>query len=79
MYQSCTANCFYWPNENGEQWSTVLRRSARKEFEQARNENDPLIIARLLVVGRQCLHDTQRKFNEMEEAIKERISRTSYR
>jgi hypothetical protein len=39
----------------------VLRREARKEFEQARAEKDPLIIARLLVVGRDCVMQTQYK------------------
>mmetsp|Transcript_15792 Transcript_15792/g.25791 ORF Transcript_15792/g.25791 Transcript_15792/m.25791 type:complete len:97 (-) Transcript_15792:680-970(-) len=71
-----TANCFYWPNDDGEQWSVVLKRSARKEFEEARHETDPLIVARLLVVGRECLYNTQEKFNVMEDAIKDRISKT---
>ena len=71
-----TARAFYWPDENGEQWSTVLKRSARKEFEQARNEKDPLIVARLIVVGRQCVQDTKNKFNEMEAKIKERVDKT---
>jgi len=70
------AKCFYWPNDDGEQWSVVLRRNARKEFEAAREETDPLIIARLLVVGRDCLHEVQHRFNAMEDAIRERVNKT---
>jgi hypothetical protein len=71
-----TAKCFYWPNDKGEQWSVVLRRNARKEFEEARHERDPLIVARLLVVGRDCLMNVQNRFNAMEQAIKDRVTRT---
>ncbi|MEL6209733.1 MAG: SWIM zinc finger family protein, partial [Pseudomonadota bacterium] len=45
-----------------EPWNEVLRRNARKEFEEARYERDPLLVARMLVVGRQCLDDALRKF-----------------
>ena len=71
-----TARAFYWPNEHGEQWSQVLAKSARKEFEEARYERDPLIIARLLVVGRDAMMQAQNKFTEMEEKMKEHISKT---
>ncbi len=54
----------------------VLRRHARKEFEEARHERDPLIVARLLVVGRDCLMNVQNRFNAMEQAIKDRVTRT---
>ena len=72
----CTSRAFYWPNENGEQWSQVLATSARKEFEEARYEMDPVIIARLLVVGRDALMQAQNKFTEMEEKMKEHIAKT---
>ena len=51
---------FTWPNEKGELWRDVLRRESRKEFEAASVESDPLIVARLLVVGRDCLNKTQK-------------------
>ncbi|GBG25650.1 WD repeat-containing protein pop2 [Hondaea fermentalgiana] len=78
LYRDCLrmARCFYWADDNGEPWSVVLKRSARKEFEEARNETDPIIIARMLVVGRQCVEDMKRKFNETEDAIRKRIDRT---
>jgi len=33
-----TCNRFYWPNEKGEPWRDVLKKAARKEFEEARYE-----------------------------------------
>lgn len=54
----------------------MLKRSARKEFEEARHEKDPLIVARLLVVGRDCLQQTQNKFHDMEKAIRDRVTNT---
>ncbi|CAM9903614.1 unnamed protein product, partial [Discosporangium mesarthrocarpum] len=53
-----SAKHFHWCNDKGEPWNRILRESARREFEQARYETDPLVVARLLVVGRQCLNDT---------------------
>eukprot|EP01036_Dinobryon_divergens_P025655 gene25655-34228_t len=41
---------FTWPNEKGELWSEILRKNARREFEQARHESDPQIITKLLFV-----------------------------
>jgi hypothetical protein len=43
-----------------------LRESARKEFESARNERDPLIIARLLVVGQDALMQAQYKVDALK-------------
>ncbi|TFJ80387.1 hypothetical protein NSK_008294 [Nannochloropsis salina CCMP1776] len=74
-----TARRFYWPNDEGEPWREVLRREARKEFEQARAEKDPLIIARLLVVGRDCVMQTQYKFDMTQQKIKEKVDRTRTR
>jgi hypothetical protein len=33
-----TCNRFYWPSDKGEPWRNVLKKAARKEFEQAREE-----------------------------------------
>lgn len=53
---------FDWPSENGVLWRDVLRKSAREEFEQARYERDPEIVNRLLVVGRDAVHQVAEKF-----------------
>ena len=82
LYREILRHCrrFHWCNDKGEPWNKLLKDSARKEFEQARDEpvglrassksqattlapdaQDPLLVARMLVVGRQCLDDTMRK------------------
>jgi hypothetical protein len=43
--------------------SDVIKESARKEFEQSKYEQDPEIIARLLVTGRDCLNQVTEKVN----------------
>mmetsp|Transcript_7498 Transcript_7498/g.31030 ORF Transcript_7498/g.31030 Transcript_7498/m.31030 type:complete len:94 (-) Transcript_7498:104-385(-) len=75
LYRDILRTCkhFHWCNEHGEPWNQVLRRNARKEFEEARHERDPLLVARLLVVGRQCLDDAQRKFDTAQRKIVERV------
>ena len=47
-----------------------------KEFEQSRHETDPLLIAKMLAVGRQCLLDTQYKFDMAEMKIMQNIENT---
>ena len=74
-----TSRAFYWSNEKGIPWCRVLRESARKEFEEARHEKDPVIIMRLLVVGRQCVDETRRRFNDVENVIRKRIENTRIR
>lgn len=71
---------FYWARpEDGQPWSKVLRESARKEFEEARRERDPVIIARMLVVGNQAVDELKRRFNAMEDQVKKRIEKTRLR
>lgn len=57
----------------------VLRASARKEFEQARDEPDPLLVARMLVVGRECLDRTVRQFEEAQHRIQSKVENTRTR
>ena len=68
-----TSRAFHWCNPSGTPWNKLLKDEARKEFEQARYEKDPLVIARLLVTGRECVQVVQRKFNEADMGIKQRI------
>ena len=64
---------FTWRNEAGENWSDILRRNARKEFEEARFEKDPEIIARLLFVGRDCLNQTNDRLMTAMKAMQKNI------
>jgi len=43
----------------------------------AKDERDPLIVARLLVTGRDCVQQIQKKFNEADKAAWSRIQRDS--
>ena len=74
-----TTKAFHWCDDKGTPWNLRLRKEARKEFEAARMENDPLIIARLLVTGRDCVQQIQLKFNQADKAAWERIERDSSR
>lgn len=64
-------------DENGTPWNIRLRKEARKEFEASREEIDPLIVARMLVTGRDCVQQIQQKFNEADRAAWERIEKDS--
>ena len=74
-----TCKAFHWCDESGEPWNRRLRREARNEFEAARNERDPLLVARMLVTGRDCVQQIQTKFNDADKAAIERIRRDTNR
>uniref|UniRef100_A0A7S3LEJ8 Complex 1 LYR protein domain-containing protein n=1 Tax=Amphora coffeiformis TaxID=265554 RepID=A0A7S3LEJ8_9STRA len=75
-----TAKHFHWADEKtGEPWNQKLRNQARKEFEESRRETDPLIIARMLVTGRDCVQQVQNRFNEATQVAWKRISKDSER
>ena len=81
LYRDILRACrnFTWVNESGQSWRDVLRNNARKEFEQSRNEREPLVVARLLFVGRDCLNQTQEKLAEAHKKIAENIDKTRTR
>ena len=75
-----TAKHFHWKDEkSGQPWNKLLKEKARAEFQEAKNETDPLIIARMLVTGRDCVHQIQNKFNTATTAAWERIEKDSSR
>jgi hypothetical protein len=75
-----TTKAFHWVDEStGIPWNIRLRQEARKEFEQSREETDPLLVARMLVTGRDCVQKIQMKFNEADRAAWERIEKDSSR
>ena len=74
-----TAKHFHWCDENGIPWNKKLRDQARQEFDAAKQEKDPLVLARLLVTGRDCVQQVQQRFNEANQAARERIQRDSKR
>ena len=68
-----TCKAIHWCDEYGEPWNARLRREARKEFDQSKEETDPLIVARMLVTGRDCVQQVQNRFNEADRAAWKRI------
>ena len=70
---------FTWNHTNGEPWSRIIRNNARKEFDQAKGERDPTMIARLLYVGRQSYDQTMEKFAAKSKSIQDDIDRTRTR
>lgn len=65
---------FTWPDSRGVLWRDVLRENARKEFEDARFETDPEIVARLVIGGRDAVQSALDKLIEKQrqEIEKER-------
>eukprot|EP00526_Cylindrotheca_closterium_P021099 CAMPEP_0113646290 /NCGR_PEP_ID=MMETSP0017_2-20120614/24444_1 /TAXON_ID=2856 /ORGANISM="Cylindrotheca closterium" /LENGTH=107 /DNA_ID=CAMNT_0000558161 /DNA_START=39 /DNA_END=362 /DNA_ORIENTATION=- /assembly_acc=CAM_ASM_000147 len=72
-----TSKHFHWCDESGIPWNFRLRKQAREEFEAAREETDPLILARLLVTGRDCVQQIQQRFNAADQACWDRIKKDS--
>ena len=72
-----TAKHFHWCDEQGVPWNHRLKKQAREEFEASKEETDPLILARLLVTGRDCVQPIQQKFNDADQACWDRIKRDS--
>ena len=70
------ARAFTWVNEAGQPWGSVLAANARTEFEQARYEADPLIVARLQFVGRDCLNQTKDKVALAAQEMCDNIDKT---
>lgn len=65
---------FLWTNEKGILWRDILRANARREFEEARFERDPEVIARLLVGGRDAVETAVDKAVEKHRQLLERRS-----
>ena len=74
-----TAKHFHWADEQNVPWNKKLKEQARREFEEARNETDPLIIARLLVTGQDCVQQIQQRFNAATQAAWKRIEKDNER
>ncbi|KAJ1444606.1 hypothetical protein M885DRAFT_552525 [Pelagophyceae sp. CCMP2097] len=70
---------FHWCNDRGEPWNVLLKASAKKEFIEARYERDPLLVARMLVVGRQCIDDMTKKFDATSRDITDKVENSRAR
>nr|CAD1825060.1 unnamed protein product [Ananas comosus var. bracteatus] len=65
------ATCFFtWPDARGVPWRDVLRANVRREFEEARFERDPEVIAKLLIGGRGVV---QKALGRLDDASKKMV------
>ena len=78
LYRDILRVCrgFTWCDKEGRPWSVVLKKNARKEIEEAKYEKDPLLIARMLVVGRDCLDKTTIGLSQAAQDFKNNVDRT---
>lgn len=58
---------FMWPDSRGVLWRDVLRENARKEYEEARFENDPEVVTRLIIGGRDAVQSAIDKLVEKQQ------------
>ena len=81
LYRDClrAARRFHWTNDKGEPWNEILKKNARREFEEARFETDPLLVTRMLVTGRDALQKIEEKFMAAEKKIFEKIASSKSR
>jgi hypothetical protein len=68
LYRDSIKICkkFFWRNNDGREWSEILLKSARKEFEENRNLSDSAEVGRRLVLGRQALLDLDDKILKVQ-------------
>jgi hypothetical protein len=63
------SNLFVWKDERGRIWRDVIRKSAREEYEAARFEQDPELINKMIVTGRDAVQRTIESFKKRREQI----------
>ena len=61
IYREVVKFCaeFNWKNTDGRVWKDILREHARKEFEQSREERDPVILYKMLLTTREAIGKTR--------------------
>ncbi len=70
------AKKFYWCHKNGKEWSEILVKSARKEFEENRDLLDSAELGRKLVIGRQAIIEVDEKINKTHFEMNKFFSET---
>lgn len=60
---------FNWEDDKGQPWKDQLRKSSRKEFEEAREETDPLILYRMMVTARDSMVQTREMVSLVSQSI----------
>lgn len=55
---------FTWSDENGRSWKDILRKTARAEFEQIRNETDSVKLGKFMITWRDTVMKIHEKVND---------------
>jgi hypothetical protein len=79
LYRDTIKLCrkFFWRNiNNGQEWSEILLKTARKEFEENRYLEDSSEVGRKLVLGRQALLDMDDKILKVKHDINNFVTQT---
>lgn len=61
LYREVVKFCgeFDWTNTDGRVWRDILRENARKEFEESREEEDPVILYKMIVTTKEAIGKTK--------------------
>ena len=78
IYRDCVKLCkrFYWYNDTGKQWSEVLSKSVRKDFENNRNIDDTVESGKKQVQARQAIIELEYKLFNVNNDINKFIHNT---
>lgn len=81
LYRDAIKLCkkFFWMRDDGKEWSDVLLKSARKEFEENRDMQDTAEVGRKLVAGRQALIEIDDKVLKVKHDMNKFIEETKIR
>ena len=61
LYREVVKFCgeFTWRAKDGRVWRDVLHAQARKEFEDSKEERDPVILYKMMLTTREAVHKTR--------------------
>lgn len=64
---------FTWANEDGTSWRTILKQTARAEFEQIRTESDTVKVGKFILTWRDAVQRIHEKVNETQMKIMKHV------
>lgn len=67
---------FDWKNEDGLEWRDILRRSARVEFEEAKDEPNPLVVAQFVLTWKDVNLRLHEKVNAVQLSMMTHVEDT---
>lgn len=69
---------FQWEDNKGREWVERLRESARKEFEDARDEEDSLILYQMVITSRHAMQELKKKMIVKRDQINRNIEQGTF-